>query len=179
MPRYVAFLRGMNLGKRRLAMSRLKGFFADLGFDEVETFIASGNVLFCSDVKDKSKLEAQIGRHLEKSLSYPVATFVRRAEEVSAIGKASVFPDEGKEGVTVHVGFLYEKLFPTVAQRLGAIRTEADEFRVIGLEYYWLCRIRTSDSKVWNSPEIKALELPSSSMRNMTSIRRLIAKHLD
>ena len=52
MQRYIAFLRGMNLGKRRLPMSRLKELFEELGFNDVETFIASGNVLFSSKVKN-------------------------------------------------------------------------------------------------------------------------------
>jgi uncharacterized protein (DUF1697 family) len=178
MQRYVAFLRGMNLGQRRLAMSELKALFEELRFAEVETFIASGNVLFSSPKRKASQFEAPIATHLEKSLGYRVDTFVRTVAEVAAIGKAKAFPDEGKPGVTVHVGFLHEKLPVEVARKLAAVRTAQDAFRVDDREYYWLCRIRTSDSKVWTSPEIRALRLPTSSMRNMTSIRKLIAKHI-
>lgn len=178
MQRYVAFLRGMNLGKRRLAMSELKALFEKLDFAEVETFIASGNVLFSSPKKKTSQLEAQIAAHLEKSLGYRVDTFIRTTAEVAAIGKGKVFRDEGKPGVTVHVGFLHEKLPAEVARELAAVRTAEDSFRVADREYYWLCRVRTSESRVWASSEIKALRLPTSSMRNMTSIRKLIAKHI-
>jgi uncharacterized protein (DUF1697 family) len=178
MARYIAFLRGINLGKRRLPMSQLKALFEELGFDEVETFIASGNVLFSSRVKQASQLEAQIARHLEESLGYAVDTFVRTAEEVAAIGNAKVFPEDGKAGITIHVGFLHKEPAPDVARKFAAVRTEEDEFRVRGREYYWLCRVRTSDSKVWALPEMKALRLPTSSMRNMTSIRKLITKHI-
>jgi hypothetical protein len=48
---------------------------------------------------------------------------------------------------------------------------------VIGREYYWLCRIRTPDSKAWALPEMRALRLPTSTMRNISSIRRLVAQH--
>jgi hypothetical protein len=58
------------------------------------------------------------------------------------------------------------------------VRTASDEFRVTGREYYWLCRTLTHESKVWTLPEIKALNLPTATMRNLTSIRKLIAKHL-
>ena len=105
-------------------------------------------------------------------------TFVRTTQEVAAIGKARVFPEEGEEGITIHVGFMHEPLAPAVARTLAAIRTPEDELRVRGREYYWLCRVRSSDSKIWTLPEIKALRLPTSSMRNMTSIRKLIAKHI-
>jgi uncharacterized protein (DUF1697 family) len=50
MQRYIAFLRGINLGKRRLPMSQLKALFEELGFDDVETFIAGGNIVFSSKV---------------------------------------------------------------------------------------------------------------------------------
>src|SRR5450755_4384366 len=97
--RYIAFLRGMNLGKRRLPMSRLKELFEELGFGGVETFIASGNVLFSSKVTDTQALELKIARHLEAALGYAVDTFVRTAKEVAAIGGAKIFPEDGNEGI--------------------------------------------------------------------------------
>lgn len=177
MHRYIAFLRGINLGKRRLPMRRLQALFEKFGFDEVETFIASGNVLFTSRATGVGRLEARIARHLGASLGYAVDTFVRTTDEVVAIGGAKIFPEDGRTGITIHVGFMHEPLTPTVARKFAAVRTPEDEFRVRGREYYWLCRVRTSDSKVWTLPEIKALRLPTSSMRNLTSIRKLVAKH--
>jgi uncharacterized protein (DUF1697 family) len=178
MPRYIAFLRGMNLGKRRLPMSRLKELFEELGFDDVETFIASGNVLFSSKIRKTQSLESQIAEHLENALGYQVDTFVRTTEEVTAIGGAKIFPEDGRKAITIHVGFLQHKFPDELARKLVAVRTADDEFHVTGREYYWLCRIRTNESNVWTLPEIRALKLPTSTMRNMTSIRKLIAKHL-
>ncbi len=177
MPRYVAFLRGINLGKRRPPMSRLRELFEACGFDAVETFIASGNVLFSSKPQPAATLEAQIARQLEDSLGYRVDTFVRTLEEVAALGKAKILADDGQEGVTIQVGFLQEPLAPEVARKLAVIRTVDDEFQVRAREYYWLCRGRVSDSKVWALPETRALRLPTSSMRNLTTIRKLLAKH--
>ncbi len=168
----------MNLGKRRLQMSRLKELFEELGFDDVETFIASGNVLFSSKVKNTQSLESLIAEHLENALGYKVDTFVRTTEEVVIVGSAKIFPEDGHVGITIHVGFLQQKFSDEVARKLAAMRTAHDEIHVAGREYYWLCRIRTNESKVWTLPEIKALKLPSSTMRNLTSIRKLIAKHL-
>ena len=118
MERFVAFLRGINLGKRRPPMSQLKELFEEMGFDEVETFIASGNVLFSSKKRRRSELEARIAQQLEDSLGYAVDTFVRTAEEVVAIGKAKMFPEDGEPGVTIHVGFLHDELAPAVARKL-------------------------------------------------------------
>ncbi len=104
---------------------------------------------------------------------------MRTVKEVAGIGSAKVFREDGQEGITIHVGFLQQRLAPEVARKFAAVRTDEDEFRVIGREYYWLCRVRTSESKVWTLPELKALRLPTSTMRNMSSIRKLIAQHIE
>jgi uncharacterized protein (DUF1697 family) len=179
MQRYVAFLRGINLGKRRPQMSQLKALFEELGFDEVATFIASGNILFSSKMEDAGQLESRIAGHLETSLGYGVDTFVRTTQEVARIGRTKVFPEDGREGITIHVGFFQRKLAAADAQRLAAVRTKEDEFRVTAREFHWLCRVRTPDSKVWTLPEIKSLRLPTSTMRNVSSIRKLVAQHID
>lgn len=178
MVKYVAFLRGINLGNRRPPMSRLKELFEELKFKHVATFIASGNVLFSSAAKDAGRLEARISKHLQSSLGYQVDTFVRTAEEVVKAAEAKAFKDQDREGVTIHIGFLQRPFSPDVAKKLESIRTGDDEFRVLGREFYWLCRIRTSDSIVWKLPEVKALKLPTMTLRNRTSVRKLIAKHL-
>jgi uncharacterized protein (DUF1697 family) len=178
MQRHIAFLRGINLGKRRPPMSRLKALFEDLGFESVETFIASGNVVFSTKVADTAKLEARIAKHLEKSLGYSVDTFVRTSEEVAALGRAKIFGEDGREGITIHVGFFQRALSPDIARKFAAVRTKEDEIVLGDREYFWLCRVRTPDSKVWALPETRALRLPTSTMRNISSIRKLIAKHI-
>lgn len=50
-----------------------------------------------------------------------------------------------------------------------------DEFFVKGREYYWLCRIKSNESKAWTSAPMKLVKLPSSSMRNVTTLRKLAA----
>jgi len=167
----------MNLGRRRLEMGRLKALFEELGFKDVATFIASGNVIFSSGERVAKKLESRIAVHLGESLGYSVDTFVRTLDEVVAIANSKPFAEDGNEGITIHVGFLEDALNSTIAKRLANVRTADDEFLVKGREYYWMCRIRTSDSKVWTSPDIKVLKLPTSTMRNMSSVRKLVAKH--
>jgi uncharacterized protein (DUF1697 family) len=167
----------MNLGKRRLEMGRLRTLFEELGFERVATFIASGNVIFSSGVRDTQALEFRIAEHLEQALGYGVDTFVRTVAEVASIARSTPFPEDGSEGITIHVGFLHDKPGAELARKLSAVRTPEDELRLVGREYYWLCRVRTSDSRVWASREVKALALPTSTMRNMSSIRKLVVKH--
>ena len=90
--RYVAFLRGINLGKRRVAMTRLKALFEELGYGDVATFIASGNVVFSSPSRDAAALETEIASHLEATLGYDVDTFVRTSAEVIKITARRFLP---------------------------------------------------------------------------------------
>ncbi len=178
MPHYLAFLRGINLGRRRVKMETLRAHFGDLDFTGVETFIASGNVIFSAPARDAAKLETEIAAHLEKSLGYPVDTFVRTRAEVAAIAVHRPFDQAlmSDPANTIHVGFLARALTAGQRRGLAACRTPHDEFHVDGREYYWLCReIKSHESKVWTSAELKALRLPSSSMRNLTTVRKLAA----
>src|SRR3954469_10909695 len=145
MPRYVAFLRGINLGKRRLSMSTLASIFQKIGHAEVATFIASGNVIFTSPSKNMAALEAKASAKLEAALGYGVDVFVRDIESVAKIAASKPFPDDGKDGTIIHVGFLHQELPADIARKLAAARTPHDQLRVFGREYYWLCHTRTSE----------------------------------
>ena len=172
---YVALLRGINLGRRRVKMDALRAHFEALKFRRVSTFIASGNVLFETSARDPAKLETQIERHLAQTLGYSVDTFLRSADEMSAVATAQPFPpaEMESESNAINVVFLKDTPNPADARRLEAIRTDYDAFRVIGRECYWLTRGRMSASTVWQTPEMKQVHLPNSTMRNLTSCQKL------
>jgi hypothetical protein len=81
MPRHIAFLRAINVGGHTVKMDQLRTLFEELGLKDVETFIASGNVIFRSPAKSAS-LESKIERHLHRALGYEVDTFIRTDGEV-------------------------------------------------------------------------------------------------
>jgi len=177
--RYVAFLRGINLGRRRVEMPRLRALFEALGFSNVTTFIASGNVLFTARERSRQVLERTIEDHLRKSLGFEVETFVRTAQEVRATAAAQPFPSAVEEKAHgLYVTFLREALAKPFARQLEACRTNTDSFRVDGAEVFWLCDIPSSQSGVWKSPEVKAIRLPTGTQRNVATIRK-IARLLD
>ena len=177
MQHYIAFLRGINLGNRRLKMDELRARFEELKFANVATFIASGTVIFSSKSDDETKLVRQIEQHLARTLGYPVDTFVRTRAEVAAMAAYRPFApaDLAHPAHTVFGGLLRAPLSPAQAKGLVACGTDVDEFHVAGREYYWLCRIKSHESKAWAAPAMRALKLPTSSMRNLTTIRKLAA----
>jgi uncharacterized protein (DUF1697 family) len=175
--RYIAFLRAINVGKRQVKMDRLRAVFEQAGFGDVETFIASGNVIFTSPETDARTLEKRIEGVLEKELGFAVETFLRTPAELDAVAKYRPFGDEG-DTHTVYVNFLYEPLPKDAVERLEALRTEVDEFHVHGREFYWLARKKTSESLVTGPMLAKAVGkgVPSTN-RNVTTVRKLAAKY--
>jgi uncharacterized protein (DUF1697 family) len=87
--KYVAFLRAINVGGRVVKMEALRGHFEALGFADVDTFIASGNVIFES-AAEQASVKTTIEAHLRSSLGFEVATFVRTIAEVHEVAKHSV-----------------------------------------------------------------------------------------
>lgn len=177
MQRYITFLRGINLGRRRIQMSRLKALFEELGYSDVSTFIASGNIVFRTPSADPGKLELTVQKHLQLSLGYEVETYIRTDTEVADLVAQHPFPGEPREGSTVQVAFIKKALAPVTAAQLAACSTQEDMFTASGREYYWLRRGRISDSDIWQSPALKALKLPPATMRNMTTIQKLASKY--
>lgn len=166
--KYVALLKAINVGGHVVKMEALRDLFADLRFSAVETLINSGNVIFETKSSGDRKLEMKIEKHLEAKLGYEVGTFVRSIEEIHAI---SVYKPFSREGLVLNVGFMHETLQPSV---VDDFKSDVDDFHVHGREVYWLCQIRTSDSKF----PPKKLEKIAGAMtwRNMNTVVRLAAK---
>ena len=113
--RYVAFLRGINLGKRRVKNDALAKVFDDLGFENVKVLIASGNVLFDADRQDELKVTKTVEAALEKALGFQVATMIRSQPEVQAM--LDLDPFEGIEvtkQTRLYVTLLAEKTKSTM-----------------------------------------------------------------
>jgi uncharacterized protein (DUF1697 family) len=93
MTAYVALLRAVNVGGRKLAMADLKGIADGLGFEHPRTFIASGNLLFTSDEAEATVARLLEGR-LEAHMAADVPVFVRTALEMEQVARHNPFPDE-------------------------------------------------------------------------------------
>ena len=174
MTRYVAFLRAINVGGHTVKMDHLRGLFESLGFDRVETFIASGNVIFETKEKDEAKLEKKIAAQLEANLGYGVDTFVRTIQETAKIEKRCPFSSKKKDDL-VYVAFLHEPLNAAGKSALAAVKNKMNDFAPIGREIYWL-RLNRDDSIFLKNSLEKLLKL-SATVRNMTSLRKLVQKY--
>ena len=178
MPRFVAFLRAVNVGGHVVKMDQLRRLFESVPLARVETFIASGNVVFSAPARGVPALEKKIERRLAEALGYEVATFVRSTDEVAAIAGYRPFAtaDLSAPGSSLYVGFLRAEPPKDAARRLVACRTRVDEFHLRGRELYWLCRTRSSESEFSGGRLEKTIGAPVT-LRNVTTVKRLAAKY--
>ncbi len=178
MPKYIAFLRAINVGGHTVKMDKLKKLFEALGFSKVETFIASGNVIFDSPAKSTSTLEKGIETHLQKSLGYEVATFIRSTSELAEAAKYKPFAESelNADGNMLYVAFLQESPGGGAKKKLQAFTNKVDEFHVHGREVYWLCRKRFSESEFSGALLEKTLGQPAT-LRNVNTVKKLAAKY--
>jgi len=177
-PRFIAFLRAINVGGHTVTMDRLRALFSSCGLSGVETFIASGNVIFGSRSKSATDLERRIEKHLRVALGYEVQTFVRSDWELGRVSVHQPFPaaEMVAPGNGVYVAFLQVKPDRTSSARVLALRTSEDEFHVNGRELYWLRRGNFSDSRLTGALLEKTLGMPAT-VRSLTTIRKLAAKY--
>jgi uncharacterized protein (DUF1697 family) len=176
--RYVAFLRGINLGNRRVKSPELIAHFEAIGLEEVATFRASGNVVLVDPAREsEAKLQARIEAGLDERLGYDVAVFLRSAKEVTAIAGREPFPAaaiERSKGKP-QVDLLAKKPSAKATKEALALAGPDDVMVVEGRELHWLPSVGLSETEV----DMKALDaaLGRGTMRTAGTIEAIAAKY--
>jgi uncharacterized protein (DUF1697 family) len=174
---YIALLRAINVGGHTVKMAQLRSLFEALGFANVQTFIASGNVFFEAASADAAALERQIEGHLKNALGYEIATFIRTPRELAAIAEYQPFPElDLASGGGLYIAFLPAQPSSTARNKLLALRTPIDDVHVHEREIYWFCRTKSSESTISGALLEKTIGMPAT-MRNVTTVRKLAAKY--
>ncbi|MHB8242277.1 MAG: DUF1697 domain-containing protein [Solirubrobacteraceae bacterium] len=177
MSRYAAFLRGMNVGGHRLTNEELRAHFDAMGFVDVATFRASGNVVFAGEKAKPALVRSRIEEGLSDLLGYGVPAFIRTAEEVRGMAAKQPFPakqvsaSEGK----LQVALLFEKPAAAAARELGELSSKHDRLLLDGRELYWL----PSGGVLESALDMKRIErlLGAMTMRTKGTIEQIAAKH--
>lgn len=176
MPRYVALLRAINVGGHTVTMERLRMLFESLGLARVETFIASGNVIFESRLAP-APIERRIEAHLLETLGYEVATFLRTDAEIGSIAKYRPFPETAmKSAGALNVAFLSAAPAPMARRALEGLKTAIDDFHLNGRELYWMCRKKQSKSRFSNVVLERSLGLRAT-FRGINTVTKLAEKY--
>jgi uncharacterized protein (DUF1697 family) len=169
----IAFLRAVNLGKRTVKMATLVEVVEGLGYDRVWTHINSGNVVFDA-TGTRDKIERKLENSFERVFGFEVTTFVRTAAEMRRAVVVEPFPVAASD--TYFLTFL--KSAPTAAQRraLEALTNDFDTLVVTGRDVHWRMHGKSTDTKLRTKDWEGIIGRHQSTSRNMTMLRKLVAR---
>ena len=177
MAQYAAFLRGVNLGPhRRVSSADLKRAFAGMGFEDVGTFRASGNVVFDGASGPANKLKARVEEGLLEAIGFEIIVFLRSADEVRAIAEHKPFDrtlvtkSKGKLQVLV----LPKKPAAKASREVLSLATNDDQLAFGERELYWLPSGGTLESTL-DRARIEKLVGPTTA-RTKGTMEELAAK---
>ncbi len=137
MPRYVALLRGINVGKtKRIGMADLRSLIENLGHTDVRTHLNSGNVVFTASEQPHETLATELQDAITSTLDLDVPVIVRSAREMQDIVDNNPFPDHEEDHTTLHVTFLAATPDPKLVAALADAPRGDDDYKVIGTEVY-------------------------------------------
>ncbi len=177
-PTHAAFLRGINLGRRRVTNDELRAHLAGIGLGEVAMFRASGNVVFhAAEGRSEAALKELIEAGLHRQLGYEVSTFLRSSGELLEIAARQPFHPSTVAGLAGKLQVVLVGERPSAATRREALSL-ADERNALAFgsrELYWLPAGPMSSSEL----DLKALErlLGPTTIRTKGTIELIAARH--
>ena len=134
---FVALLRGINVGGRAMIpMPELKSLFASIGFEDVSTYIQSGNVVFKSSTRDAQALAAAIEERIAETFDLGTTVLMRTPAELAEIAESNPFLDRETDLSKLHIVFLSGPPAAAAVEELDPNRSPPDEFSVRGSEIY-------------------------------------------
>lgn len=163
--KYVAFLRGINVGKTKLIpMVELKDFFLDIGFDHPKTYLRSGNIVFeynnynkndkdSNDLNNEFEIENTISKNIERVFGFDVVSIVKNKEYIISLIENNPYKDDN------HIENLYftifkDKINKTLSKKLISASKNIDtddEFTISEKEVYLLCKSKYHKTKFNNN----------------------------
>ena len=174
MEKKIAILRGINVGgKRKILMKDLKALCEELGFENPQTYIQSGNVIF-ENAKGQSNLELgdQLAAGILERFGFDVPVIVRTASELSNSIDKNSFYQEGRDISQLHLTFLKEEPSPENKELLLTFNYQPDEYVLDGQNVFIYCAGKYHQSKLSNNFFEKKLKVGATT-RNWKTVLKL------
>ena len=172
--KYVAFLRGINVGgKNKIKMETLRASFASIGFKNVKTYINSGNIIFETRKTDDKKLAEKIEKAIEKEFGLSIKTIVRAISKIEEIIKNNPFDGQFENDKDLHVFFLDDKMPKEKEALLLSNNSENEKYFVTDREIFCLLKVSVTDSLMGKDYIAKKLKV-SSTARNWRTVNKVL-----
>jgi len=177
MDTYIAFLKGINVGgKNIIKMDALRDMLERLGFENVQTYIQSGNIIFVSS-KNENKLAKMIQKAIQEKFNIFIDVILRNSEEISGI--IHDCPRKYKEKLEepnpskinkLYVGMMPRMMTQVDVKKIENYASEADGYEIIACDVYLWLENGAGSSKLAKS--LSKLETPVT-VRNWKTMNKL------
>jgi uncharacterized protein (DUF1697 family) len=171
--RHVVLLRGINIGPRnRIAMPALRQALAEAGFDDVQTYVQSGNVVLSSSAS-AAQVARKVERLIEERFDLRIDVVTRTRPELAKVVQRDALGDVATSPKRYQVTFLDAKLGAKAVAKLGEAALESERFEVVGREVYAWHPDGAARSKLWALLAGRGLGVTATS-RNWTTVTKLL-----
>lgn len=175
MKKFVALLRGINVsGQKQIKMSELKSMFEEIGFQNVETYIQSGNVIFSTKENSTDKLEAKISSGIKKEFGFDVHVIIVIPEEIEMVIKNNPFIKKKKDAERLYVIFLSSVPPKEMLEKLKTVDYSPEEFICDGKYIYLFVPNGYGKAKLNNNFFEKKLNVYATT-RNIKTVKAILA----
>ncbi|MDZ7716460.1 MAG: DUF1697 domain-containing protein [Balneolaceae bacterium] len=169
----IAFLRAINVGGyRKIKMADLRSIFESMGFENVKTYIQSGNVVFDAPVEKEDELSGMITQQIEDSFGHDVPVLIREPETLEKVLKA--FPFKEKTGWKGYIGFLAKEPNSIDVNKLESNSSNIEKFRVAGKNLYVYVDKETEEKPNFSNGYIEKELGMHATTRNLRTVRKIL-----
>jgi uncharacterized protein (DUF1697 family) len=170
----IALLRGINLGSRnRISMPELRGLLTEAGFEDVRTYVQSGNVVLASD-HSPEEVAARCEQLIAERFGFDIAVIVRTRRELADVVRRNPLADVAEDPKRYQVSFLDGEPAPEAVEKAAATAHESERLVAIGRELYAWHPNGIGRSKMWSKLADSGLGVRATA-RNWTTVTALLA----
>jgi uncharacterized protein (DUF1697 family) len=175
MPTYIAILRGINVsGHNKMPMKELKTVLEGLSFENITTYIQSGNVIFTSPEKNEGKLITKIQAVIAEKFGFKVPVVIRTDKEfAAALNNNPFLKEKDIDAEKLHITFLADKPAKENIEKANTYNYEPDRFIISGREVYVYCPNGYGNTKINNTFFENKLKVTATT-RNLKTVKELV-----
>ena len=175
MDTYIALLRGINVsGQKLIKMDALRDLFINTGFQNVETYIQSGNIIFNYTKTEQKTLSKHIENRIHDNFGFEVPVIIRTLDDFKKIINRNPYPREDKIYFdTLHITFLSETPAKENIIYAEEFNFEPDSFIVAEKEVYVYCPNGYGNTKISNNFFESKLKVKATT-RKLRTVKELI-----
>ncbi|MFZ5863060.1 MAG: DUF1697 domain-containing protein [Nitrospirota bacterium] len=180
MTTFVALLRGINVsGQKRIRMADLQKSCEALGFNDVRSYLQSGNVVFRANQSAPRKLAAALRAQIAKDFGHEVEVLVLSAKDLSRVAKSSPLrPRSGSDETLFHATFLFEPVSANRFQNFTLPAQSGEQAALVGQVVFLHCPHGYGRTKLNNAYFEKAFGVPATTRnwRTVLALQELCGK---